>query len=303
MIPLPDDVVRLIREIFGECNLRVATKMSRIPTVHETSLDLTFIEHFSQVAVPITLPSEWTVRLDTHYLGGGRHFGAWEVADIGLLVIFRRAGHVVRSKVALLQAKRLYPIEQDFSEDKELDYMIGFGRLYESDNQFAAVTTPRRFSFEEGCRYRTLVVDDQQYQAIRDYEKRYTIPVHYLLYHPLRVPSSTAIPLSSRRAPRGPLRVGCRVVRADLLRQALSKQAHGYVPSYGDLKYLLPTPYDEADHSPGWRLEYFVSELLSKCHEGHVTEEGLADEGLIAVFNRRTHPISAAVQITFDAPE
>lgn len=74
---------------------------------HETSLDLTVIEQLSQVASPLRFSGEWLVRLDTHYLGGGRHFGSWEIADLGVLVVFRRRGVVERVKVALLQSKRL----------------------------------------------------------------------------------------------------------------------------------------------------------------------------------------------------
>ena len=118
MFPIPDDVRDWVRHVFAACGSRTSRKISRIPTVHETSLDLTFIEHFSQFASAVRLPSEWLIRVDTHHLGGGRHFGQWEIADIGLLVLFRRRGRLIRPKVALLQAKRLYPVEQDFSEDE-----------------------------------------------------------------------------------------------------------------------------------------------------------------------------------------
>ena len=87
-IPLPNDVIRRIERVFGECKDRVTRKPAPIPTVHETSLDLTFIEHLSQVAVPYQLPSKWVVRMDTHYLGGGRHFGSWEIADIDFIATF-----------------------------------------------------------------------------------------------------------------------------------------------------------------------------------------------------------------------
>lgn len=68
--------------------------MTRLPTVHETSLDLSLIESISQFAAPYRVTSQWTVRLDTHYLGGDRHFGEWEVADIGFIVVWRDRGKV-----------------------------------------------------------------------------------------------------------------------------------------------------------------------------------------------------------------
>src|SRR5436190_1161126 len=117
---------------------------ARVPTVHEASLDLTFIERLSSYATPVRLDSEWLVRIDAHYLGGGRHFGEWEVADIGLLVIFRRGTKIVRTKVGLLQSKRLYPDEQEFNEDEAIDYMVGFARLMKApEESFLGVTEPR----------------------------------------------------------------------------------------------------------------------------------------------------------------
>jgi hypothetical protein len=59
-----------------------------------------------------------------HGIGSGplRHWRSWEVADIGVLVMFRRKGKLYKSKSALLQSKRLYPNEQPFEEDEPVDY-------------------------------------------------------------------------------------------------------------------------------------------------------------------------------------
>ena len=38
-------------------------KLSHIPSLHETSLDHSFIEHFTLHCRPIQTPSDWTVRL------------------------------------------------------------------------------------------------------------------------------------------------------------------------------------------------------------------------------------------------
>jgi hypothetical protein len=139
-IPIPDDVRSWLRRVFADCNARVAKTISDMPTTHEVALDLTFIQHFIGLAAPCTLTSGWTVRIATHYLAGGRHYGEWdgwkrrwEVADIGVLVMFREAGKLRRTKVALLQSKRLYPDEQEFEEDTPFEYGIGIARLFESD--------------------------------------------------------------------------------------------------------------------------------------------------------------------------
>ena len=126
------------------------------------------------------------MRIDGHFLGGAsRLVGRWEIADIGLLVMFRRGGILVRTKVGLLQSKRLYPNEQEVDEDRELDYLVSFGRLHESDASWASVVEERRFSFDESSRHKALNVDQGQYQRIADYERRrYSIPVYYLLYNP-----------------------------------------------------------------------------------------------------------------------
>lgn len=302
LLPIPQDVMDVLEGIFGDANERVARKMSGMPSVHETSLDLTLIEHLSNFSAPVTLGSGWTLRLDTHFLGGRRHFRSWEIADVGVLVMFRRGGRLVRSKVGLLQAKRLYPTEQDFEEDEPFDYMVGFGQLLEKTESFLEVTEPRSFSFKRSSRYKALAIGDEQYRAIEDYEARYEIPVHYMLYHPLRVPSTTSVPRTSYRSPPGPCSAGCRVVPAVALRTALASRDHGYVPSYGDLEFSLTSPFDQPDHTCGWRLEHFVAQLLVTCEQGYIAETR-SDEGLFQVFNRRSGPISAAIGVTFDAPD
>ena len=290
-IPLPRDVLDFLGRVFGEVNDRVSRKMSNMPTIHEPSLDMSVIEALSHHSAPFQLNSGWTIRLDTHYLGGGGHFGSWEVADIGMLVLFRNGGRIVRSKVGLLQSKRLYPIEQPFDEDEVTDYLRGFGRLYEDRDSYLAAARPRTLSFAKRSQYKVLHVSDRQWQTIEQYETRHGIPVYYLLYHPLRIPSKRTMPLTSTRAPYGPNRVGARVVPASAMRDGLAKRNLGYVPSYGDLEFLLPAPFDIPDNAAGWRLEDFVAELLVTCEEGYIAEDRF-DDGLMAVFSRRAGPIS-----------
>ena len=117
-------------DVLGTCNKRISKLITDVPTTHATPLDMTFIQHFLGVSIPFRFPQRggWTVDLSTHYLGGGRHWGdrpdwprRWEIADIGLLVLFRQSGNLLRSKVALLQSKRLYPDELDWDEDSPID--------------------------------------------------------------------------------------------------------------------------------------------------------------------------------------
>src|ERR1043166_2302634 len=79
------------------------------PNAPEESLDLTWVEYLSHFSSPVVLDSNWVVKVESHYLGGLRHFYTWEIADIGILVFLRFGGARNKSKVALLQSKRLYP--------------------------------------------------------------------------------------------------------------------------------------------------------------------------------------------------
>src|SRR3954468_15869758 len=125
---IPPDIINWIRTVFAGVNRRVSEKLTRVPTSHETSLDITLIEELSRYVAPFRFLSNWIVQLETHYLGGGRYWGRWEIADIGVLVIFRRGGITQQTKIALLQSKRLYPVEaQSQAEDHPIDYEVGFG--------------------------------------------------------------------------------------------------------------------------------------------------------------------------------
>src|SRR5438128_614452 len=175
-IKLPQDVIRWLMKVFKSANERVSSKLSRIPTHHEVSFDETFIEHLSQVGAPIRFPSKWGLSIDTHFLGGMRHFVRWEIADIGVLVTFRHQGNLVRTKTALLQSKRLYPEEQHLDEDRLSMYERGFFRLYHDDGAFRQITQPRKLTLTRASRYAALSVGDGQYKAIADYEAKKKIP-------------------------------------------------------------------------------------------------------------------------------
>lgn len=307
-IPIPNDVRKWLLNVFGQCNQRVANLVTEVPTTHETPLDMTFIQHFLGIAAPHRFPSGWTVDLSTHYLGGGRHWAEWpdwprkwEIADIGLLVIFRQGGKLIRTKVALLQSKRLYPDELEWDEESPLDYMTGFGRLFQPDDEWTDVVAPRQFSFSDRSRYKALVTGLGQYKAITEYETRNSIPVYYLLYNPTQIPSTAVLPISPQeRAPQA-CDVGCRVLPAAQLRRVMAGKPDGSSPAYGDLSASLAVPFNDQRHRSGWRLEHFVVNLLLDCEVGYIANSR-SDGGLNYIFNRRSGPISAALALTLDAP-
>src|SRR5215212_3627037 len=235
--PLPGHVSDWLKAAFGSCNAEVSALLTGVPNVHEPTLDMTFISGLARYQTPTKLSSGWVVRIDTHFLGGAsRLTGRWEIADIGLLVMIRRGGRIERTKVGLLQSKRLYPNEQEVDEDRTLDNLVGFGRLHESDAWWSSVIEERQFTFGESSRYRALNVGEDQYNRIADYERRHSIPVYYLLYNPWAIPQATEVPASENGQLVGEPKVGSRVVPAVVLRAAMVGRTVGHRPSYSELE-------------------------------------------------------------------
>jgi hypothetical protein len=307
MIHLPDDVVAWLMGVFRTCNAEASSKLTRVPNAHEPWIDFAVIENLQRVSVPFRFRSEWIVSIDTHWLGSAPMWPdarpRWEIADIGFLVMFRTATKLVRSKVALLQSKRLYADRGRPESPEELEryYRRGFGRMFATDEQFAEMTHPKLFRFDAASEYSALKKGSDQWQAVEEYEKAKQIPVYYLLYNPLSVPMDIAVPHTDGFADAGPCDAGCRVVPCRFVQRMMKSREDGDSPSYGDLATNLGTPFDTDSHKTGWRLEHFVVELLLQCKTGRVTDIR-DDQGLYQVFYRRTAPIRAAIAITIDAP-
>ncbi len=293
--PTPTDVTEWIRKVFRECNERITEKLSNNPNLPEESLDLTWIEHLSQYASPVTLSSSWTIKIETHYLGGLRHFYSWEIADIGVLIFFRRAGLLERSKVALLQSKRLYPSSNTVQEEDKIDYEIGFARIADPESLQRSVAIQAEFEFDEACRYGALLANSDQVKAIADYQKNNKTPVYYQFYNPWRTPFTQRIPLSQFKRPSGKLALGTRIIPAPDVHRLLSAFVEGQKPTLSDLKSLMPkTPF-------GWALEHFVADLLLGCLEGSIFKD-ISEERIQTLFYRRSGPISAAIAISIEEP-
>jgi hypothetical protein len=304
---MPEDVIAWVKQVFADCNHRVTAKISAMPHSYETSLDMAFIEQLASVASPVVTASGWTIYLQTHYLGGGRHFPMWpderrwEIADIGVLVLYRQAGQVVRAKAALLQSKRLYADEVDWDEDSPVDYLVGFGRLFGDDVDWQAVASPRRFTFTEQSRYKALRKGDHQYVAISSYERRSGVPVHYMLYNPASLPYQREVPAPAGSDQPFVNEVGCRVVPASEVHAGLLALADHASPRFADLPPATSLPILPGDELPGWRLEEFIADLVIQCRAGYVASSR-QDGGLDYIFNRRGAPIAAAFAITIEAP-
>ncbi len=297
-IEIPHEVKSWINDVFASCNSRITQKLCNIPNVHEPSLDMTFIEHFSQLASPKIFASNWIVRIDTHYLGGLRHFNRWEIADIGLLLFFRRGGKILKSKVCLLQSKRLYPTNEVVREDLRIDYEIGFARLADPEDTAVSLSHMTEFNFDDSCRYAAILTKDQQYEAIKQYYQEKGIPVYYQFYNPAFIPFTQTTPLTNYASPEQDLVLGTRIIPATNLHRYLDQKDKGFKPTLGEMKNLI---INENFHY-GWSLEFFATELFMGCTEGYVFEN-IDDERIQSMFYRRSGPISAAIAISIELPE
>lgn len=300
-IPIPDDVKEYINSVFKDCNDRISGKLTANPNSWETSLDMTFIESLTNYSETVRLSSNWLVRIDTHYLGGMRHWNNWEVADIGILVFFRKGGKTIKSKVALFQSKRLYPNEIELSEDTMENYNLGFSRLFPEDQQFEKLLRSRTFSFDESSKYKAFKLGNEQCNAISNYENERGIPIHYLLYNTNTIPYKIDIPITTKRNVASN-EVGCRIIPSKAIYNLFKEEKLGTIPSYGDFKFLLNDPFDNDIHTSGWRLEYFISELFINCEQGYIIRNR-SEINIENLFYRRSGPIAAAFSITFDIQE
>jgi hypothetical protein len=295
--PISPDVLDWFRNVFAAANAKVSNKIARVPNAPEESLDMTLIEHLSGYGVPHLLQSGWTVRIDTHFLGGLRHFhGKWEIADIGLLVHYRRNGKLVRSKAAVLQSKRLYPRGVTVKEDMSVDYEVGFARLADPEDIRVPLHIETSYDFDFDCRYAALQAHDEQYDAIKKFLPTNKVPVFYQFYNPPLLPFTQTVPVKPNYTDAEAVAFGTRIVAAKDIIVALAKRAQRYSPTVADLS----NKKNEFDF--GFRLETFVADLLIACKEGYAFND-LHDENIFALFNRRSGAIAAAVAFSIEAPE
>lgn len=298
MINLPEDVKHFMAKHVADCNDKIASNLSVFPNTHEESLDLTFISHFASKEGPIKFGSGWTVRFDAHYIGGGRHYRNWEVADLGLMVIFRRAGKIVRSKLAFLQSKKLYANTVKY---KPIDpyYRMGMGRLLVTEPEHLELVEAKLLKYEEKSKYKAFKKDNDQQQAMSSFSDRFGVKMYYLFYNPVEIPWRIKSPVDTFPSITAN-KIGCRVIPKPFLDNALKGYERNHVPSYGDIKYLLEGDFSKDGHEAGWRMEYFINDLFTGCKEGLI-DDSPNFQTMISLLNQKSAPISSALSITFDS--
>jgi hypothetical protein len=285
---IPEEAIDFVRDAFAEANKRVSLLLARQPSIHEEGLDFHLISSLDEIGPRLLPESRAAVEIQTHWLGGRRHFGAWEIADIALFVIVRASGVLLARKVALLQSKRLYSREIPVDTVDRSDYEIGIGRLIDRVEPLVPLSSQRAFHFSTACVYAA-------------YMRERKIPVYYALYNPPRMPFSGVVPRLVSDPEDGSLQLGCRILTATQAHAVLSTLPMGKPPAFNKLIVASRTDDDDAHADHGWRLEGFAADELMRCRQGRIFED-TQDEDLSTLLYRRSSPIAAAVLIAIELP-
>ena len=206
---------------------------------------------------------------------------------------FRHNGKSVKSKAATLQSKRLYPKGHQVIEDMRVDYEMGFRRLDDPEDARVPLYHKTRFEFDEQSRYGALEAHSQQMNAIAKYGQTSKVPVFYQFYNPISLPFTQEVPLISDECT-GELQLGTRILPASAVHSILKSKTKNYSPTVKEMGGSKP-PF-------GWSLEHFVADLMLRCKEGYIYE-GLNDENIYNLFNRRTGAIAAAFAVVIEQSE
>jgi hypothetical protein len=251
---LPEDAIEFVRGAFAEANRKAALLLSRQPSIHEEGLDFHLISARDEIGPRLLPGSGAAVEIQTHWLGGRRHFGSWEIADIALVIVVRRSGTLVARKVALLQSKRLYSREIPVSELDRADYEVGIGRLIDRVERLVPLSTQRAFSFSNACVYGAMTAGSPQVERIECYMRERGIPVYYTLYNPGRMPTSGMVPRLVEEPEEDSVQLGCRVLSAEEAHAALAVLPVGRPPAFAELIAPSREAGDDPYAAHGWRL-------------------------------------------------
>jgi hypothetical protein len=300
VLRIPEDVKSFLLERFSECNKKIAFQLCTFPNAHEETLDLLFISHFAIMQGAIRFNSNWTLRLDAHYIGGGRHYRTWEVADIGLMVMFRRNGKIVRSKLTFLQSKKLYASPLQL---KSYDpyHRHGMGRLLVTDDEHLELVRPRLLKYSEASKYKAFKIGSEQELAMSEFSSQYNVPLQYLLYNPCLIPWQIQTPIEGLPEI-SENKVGCRVIPKALVDKMLEGTVTKSSPSYKDIKTGFGKEFPASQHEAGWRMEHFICDLFIGGPEG-IVDDSPNFNLMTNIMSRKSSPISAALSITFDFEE
>jgi hypothetical protein len=300
MFDIPQDALNYLRNHFATCNLMLASDLSTFPPIYEPALDMHLIDYWSRNQAPVKLESGCIVKADAYYIGGGRHFGTWEVADIGILIIFRNNGKVIRSKLAFIQSKKLFANPLVYKKLDSYSVGYGMGRLLRGDEEYEELIKPRLLRFGVDSKYVAFQLNNEQQHAMKGFQERFKMTMYYLFYNPIDIPHEIVMPLEAR-----PTflenKIGCRIIPKPHLDKALKSYSPGYIPSYGNIKDNLDGEFREPQHRAGWKLEYFITDLLISCKEG-VIDDSPDYQTVLRFLGDKRSPMASSLSITIDLP-
>ena len=145
---IPIDVVDWFRSIFRAANWRLTETLLNVPSIRSTTLDYTLIQALLPHSAPTRFKSGAAVRMDVHNIGGLSQVMSWEIGDIAILVFLVRRSTIVRRKVAVLQAKRLYPSSGEVDDDDPVGFRYGMNALLRPEESPTSMLLRRAFAFD-----------------------------------------------------------------------------------------------------------------------------------------------------------
>jgi len=290
---IPEDVVSWFRTIFAEANRSVCERLVNLPNIRETSLDDGLIEALVPDSAPTLLPSGAIVQMDIHNIGGLRRISRWEVADIAILVFVFRREQLMARKIGLLQAKRLYPTNNDVIDEDEEGFRFGMNAFIGREVQQALAVLQREYAFNDQCVYGSIRAGDPQLDRLEELNRQFGKTAFYLLYNPALLPVTVHYPLKTRTVV-SEIDIGCRVVDSDRIRDALSGLEKGQTPSYRRV--------NDASGSGNWPLQTWAADMLLKCQVGQQFDE-TRDGQITSLLTRRSGPIGAALAVSITLPD
>lgn len=282
--PLPEEVIAWFRARFEEANRNVTENLINNPNARETTLDDAVIAPLQKRQAPIQFPDGTVVQMQVHNIGGLRRLYRWEVADIGVLVTVSQGGVVRGQKIGVLQAKRLYPRNNDILDEDPEGFQYGLNGFLFPDPVSALPKMRTVFEFDQDCRYQALLSGSEQIDTIDNFEQQFGSAVSYLFYNPAQVPDTMHFPTSSYRTVADPPPIGARVVSATDVHAVLTALDTGRTPTLASIR-------DGA--RPHRRLEEWAEDLL-RCHVGIPFDRSM-DEMVERLIARRSGPIGAVV--------
>lgn len=301
MSNIPVAVRERAKQILALCNHNVTMFLSSNPAEPEVVLDSELIRSIRREAgVPQLVDGNWTVTIETHSFASIRLYkpdpalSGFEIADIVVRVVFASGGKVIRTKVALLQSKRLdtkevLPLPPSAFWWPEHTWMA-------SNDEVAEAVSARTFSFDEQSIYDEITLRDRQFTGIGDFERESELEVCYLLYNPAHLPYQVQTPLQtpfeSTEA-----KIGCRVIPTANVREIMEAKDVTH-PSYALLRDNLGSEFKS---ELGWRLEDFIIDRVFECKSGNkLTEKN--HKYLQRGYLRRL-PNVAAISVFLNGPD